>query len=1138
MLPTAIAIILSLAALDAARAQSGGPAQPAAGAQEPLANTPAAPASTRGTPLLWPSEEGFAISAADVEASEGPRGRTVVFEGDVTLEREDARLTADHGFYAEARNEVVLYGGVSGTDGGAAIRADTLRYFREPDLAVLIGRASYADTAATVTADRIEFFRAEGVAVCLGNAVALDAERTSELRAERILYDFGRSEARASGEPVLTTYKDDGEIDATLSADVVELARDSNTLRAYGAVGIVRGDVRAGARVVTLSDDDTMFLEGGPFVAEGTDQLSGERIFVSAPDGELSRVLVTGGALASYRIEPATPGGELERGTVTGDTLTMFFEDGEPILTVVRGSAGSEHIVGALGERNAVSARELTVLFSDGRIERAVFRGDAAGAYHFLPGEGGESPLLPAGSGGGEADTAAATAAAQPDTAALESVRYRAAQITYYVGRNRIVLGDGATVEYKGTVLRADEVVFDPDTEVLSASGSPDFSDEGERLVGDTLAYNLKRRTGSVIQGATAFEDGLYYGERIERDTDGSLRVRGGVYTTCSAARPHYRLVSHRMRIYLDDKVVARPVILYIGDLPVFALPFYVFPIRRGRQSGFLIPQIEFGFSEDQGKFIRNFGYYWAPNDYWDVTAWADYYDQTRWIAHLQTRYALRYALSGSVEASLMEETLGGKRRWDLALDHRQELGRNWTAGASGDFRSDATYASDANQSIQESLNRSLHSQLWMRGRWSGLSTGVTLDRREELDEDSVVELLPKVELSGSQRPLLSVPDATGGIRGWLGRVSYSWDARAVNDRRRAGGEATVRQAVGAGLSLRTSSKLMGWLGVSPHASLRQNWYDRDRSGNRLPSRFTYGAGVSASTTIYGTFFPGVGSLEGVRHIVEPSATYAWTPDLAGYFLEDGRDRFYTPSGFGGTPRASEAVSVSLVNKLQLKVRDGEAVRKLDNFLRLSLSSAYDLRADADRWSDIASRAELRPGGALSVSWDARHDAYTGRIGSSSITATISLSGESPAGSEVPVGAVPGEAESPLDQLRRSIADRSSSDAPGRRPWDASVTFRYARGADPDDATYWADGTAALSLARGWRINWSFHYDIREREVASQEYVIHRDLHCWEAEFVRRYYAGEWEYYFRINVKALPDIQLETGSKSLYRTVR
>jgi lipopolysaccharide assembly outer membrane protein LptD (OstA) len=1111
MLPIAIAILCALAALGPARAQPGAPA-------------------------LWPSDDGFTISALDVEVGEGPGGRTAVFEGNVTLEREGARLVAEHGLYREARREVVLYGGVSGTDEGATVAADTLRYFRESDLAVLIGRASYADTAASVTADRIEFFRAEGIAVCVGNAVAVDAERTSELRAARILYDFDRSEARASGDPVLTTYTDDGEVDATLSADVVELARGANALRAYGRVGIVRGDVRAGARVVTLfRDDDTMFLEGDPYVAQETDQLSGERIFVAAPDGELSRVLVTGRALASYRIEPKDPGGELERGTVAGDTLTMFFENGEPVLTVVHGRAESEHVVGASGERNAVSAKELTVLFSEGEIERAVFRGEAAGAYRFLPEESGESVPEAAGPVAGEADTAAV---ARADTAALESVRYRASQITYYVGRNRIVLGGGATVEYKRTVLTADEVIFDPETEVLSASGNPDFSDEGERLVGDALSYDLNGQTGTVVEGATTFEDGLYYGDRIERYTDGSLKVRGGVYTTCSATVPHYRLESHRMRIYLDDKVVARPVILYIGDLPVVALPFYVFPIRKGRQSGFLIPQIELGFSADKGKFIRNFGYYWAPNDYWDVSAWADYYDQTRWIAHLQTRYARRYALSGAVEASFMEETLGGNRRWDLTLDHRQELGRNWTAGASGDFRSDATYASDANQSIQQSLNRSLHSQLWFRGRWSGLSTGVTLDRREELDEGSVTELLPKVELSGSQRPILSVPEGTTGIRAWLEKVSYNWDARAVNDRRRTGGETTVHQAAGLGLSLRTSTKLMGWLGMSPHASFTQNWYDRDKSGNRFPSRFTYGAGVSASTTIYGTFFPRVGPLDGVRHIIEPSATYSWTPDLTRYFDEGGADRFYAFSGFGSTPRASEAVSVSLVNKLQLKVRDGGDVRKLDSFARLSVSSAYDLRADAERWSDIVSRAEVRPGNVLSMSWDARHDPYTGRIGNSSLTATISLTGESPAAGEFTGGAPPGGTESPLDELRRSIAERSAADAPGRRPWDASVTFRYARGANRDDETYWADGTAALSLTAGWRINWSVHYDLKEKEVASQEYVIHRDLHCWEAEFVRRYYAGEWEYYFRINVKALPDIQLEAGSKSLYRTVR
>ncbi len=104
--------------------------------------------------------------------------------------------------------------------------------------------------------------------------------------------------------------------------------------------------------------------------------------------------------------------------------------------------------------------------------------------------------------------------------------------------------------------------------------------------------------------------------------------------------------------------------------------------------------------------------------------------------------------------------------------------------------------------------------------------------------------------------------------------------------------------------------------------------------------------------------------------------------------------------------------------------------------------------------------------------------------------------------------------------------------------WDAGLTFRYSRGADPDQSTYWLDGDLALSLTANWRVNYSVHYDVKEQEVASQEYSLYRDLHCWEAQFTRRYYDGEWQYYFRVSVKALPEIQAETGQKTLQRGVR
>lgn len=1067
-----------------------------------------------------PPEDGFLITADSVEGSEGPRGRVIHLEREVTVRRGEATLVGDHGVYYESEGIAVVFGDVHGLDEGSSISCDTLRYFRELDRALLIGNASYGDTSGVTTADRIDVYRRERKAVCAGNAVAVDHEGTSELRARRIIYDFDRNEARASGDPVLTTFGEGGEVEGTLSASLIEFLPAEDRVCAFGGVRIVTGDVRAAARVAVLArEGDSVELTGDPSVDQEGDVLTGARILVFAPEGELARVVSTGGAKAAYEVDVAE-GEEPQHGHVAGDTLTMHFEAGDPVLTTVRGNATSEHAVGIAGERNTVSSREIDVVFADGRIRRVVFRRNAAGTYVFLPEETGSEP-------------------AAPDSVALDSVAYRADRIDYYVARNRIVLLGNSQVEYKDTVLIADEVEYDPNAQILSAFGSPDLREKSDRLAGQALAYDLSQQSGVVARGVTTFEDGLYSGEKIARDADGTLMVGGGVYTTCADDPPHYRLVSHRMKVYLNDKVIARPVILYIGEIPVFALPFYVFPIRRERHSGFLIPQVELGITESGGRFVRNFGYYWAPTDYFDVSLWGDYYEQTKWIGHAEARYKLRYVLSGSVNASFMEEMLNNRRRWDMKLSHRQEFGRHWTAGASGDFRSDATYASDTFQTIEESVNRSLHSQLWLRGRWSGVSAGVTLDRLEQLDRDQVSELLPKIDVTASQRPLASAGNEAGAVSRLLSKVSYSWDARVVNDKDRVEDQLDIRQAAGVGLSLRGSGKVLGWLNVSPRASARQSWYDRDKAGHRFAGRLTYDAGLSMGTTVYGTFFPRLGPLQALRHIVEPSASYAWTPEFSDYFAADGSDRFYTLTGFGSTPRARKAVNLSLVNKLQVKLGSGEESRKIDNLLRLSMSTSYNFEAEGHRWGGLSSGLEVRPDRAVMVRWNTRHDTEDGSLQSSNLTTTVSLTGREPLVSDAPwEDRVAGAGRSPVAELRSDFARQSDAARPGLRPWDLSATFRYSRGADPQNSTYWADGQAALSLTRNWRVNYRIHYDLKEREVASQEYTIYRDLHCWEAQFTRRYYEGEWQYYFRVNVKALPEIQAETGRKHLKKSVR
>ncbi len=1103
--------------------------------------------------LAAPDEPGpdqFMITAGRVEAEEGPRGRVVRLAENVTITRLGTTLRGARGIYYEAEGHAVVFGDVTGEDDGRAIRCDTLDYFLDTDVVLLRGNASYSDTSGTTTADRIHMLREENVAVCRGNVRSRD-DATFELLAGSLVYDFDTGEGRASREPVLSIYDDEGAREAKLTADVIEFSRTPDGIRAFGGVTMEREDITARARTSSLVRDGGIVLMGDPSVQQGEDGLTGDLIRISTDDGEVSRVVSIGNARATYHIEPDEPGEESSRGVVGGDTLTMFMDEGQPVLTTVRGHAESEHYVGASGERNFVTSDAIDLMFAEGRIKRVTCRGQASGTYSF-PREG-ETPAdsLEALTAETPADSLEALTAETPadslealtveapaDSLALETIVYHSDEISYYVVRNRIALTGAAQIDYQSTVLLADEIMFDPGEQVLEASGNPDLREGADRLVGGRLGYDLRGKVGSIDDGVTAFEDGLYYGDHIVREEDGTLRVRGGTYTTCSDPEPHFSLVSHRMKIYVNDKVVAKPVILYIGKIPVLALPFYVFPIRKERHSGFLLPQLELGITEGEGRFVRNFGYYWAPSDYWDVSMWADYYEQTKWIGHVETRYKRRYALSGNVKASFMEELLYNKRRWDLKFSHRQELGRVWTAGASGDFRSDATYASDSNQNIQESVNRSLHSQMWIRGRWSSHTLGVTLDRREQLDADTVSELLPKIDVTATQQPLVGPERELPSYVSWLKKVTLGWSARAVNDRDRAGDETVVHQGVGVSGSLRGTGKFLGWLNLSPRLSFRQDWYDRDKSGTRFPGRFTYDAGLSARTTVYGTFFPDRLGLSALRHIVEPSASFSWTPEFTEYFDEGGLDRFYTFGGFGSTPRSKRSVSLSIVNKLQVKLGSGESERKIDNLVRLSTSTSYDLKKDDLPWSDLVTGLEVRPGPAVSMRWNARHDAYDGAIKNSTVTATVSLRGQPSAVSAEPWEDRVIQTDSPAEQLRRELAAQSMGSLPGEKAWDGSLTFRYSRGADPANASYWVDGGLAFSPSKHWRLNYSLHYDLDEREVASQEYTIYRDLHCWEAQFTRRYYDGEWQYYFRISVKALPEIKAETGKRFIQRAVR
>ncbi|UCE27331.1 MAG: LPS-assembly protein LptD, partial [Candidatus Coatesbacteria bacterium] len=194
--------------------------------------------------------------------------------------------------------------------------------------------------------------------------------------------------------------------------------------------------------------------------------------------------------------------------------------------------------------------------------------------------------------------------------------------IEYLIKDDTVVLYNDAKVEYQDMVLTAEEIRYISEEDLVIAEGRAVLEDAGDVHLGERMAYDLELERGVVYEGTTEAVTGFYKGRRIKKTGEKTICAEWGSFSTCELANPHYRFWSPKLKIYLDDKVVARPAVMFGGDVPVVPVPYYFFSLRRDRHSGFLPPYIRYYRG---GSFTVNNGFYWAINDFSDATFYLDY---------------------------------------------------------------------------------------------------------------------------------------------------------------------------------------------------------------------------------------------------------------------------------------------------------------------------------------------------------------------------------------------------------------------------------------------------------------------------------------------------------------------------------
>lgn len=633
---------------------------------------------------------------------------------------------------------------------------------------------------------------------------------------------------------------------------------------------------------------------------------------------------------------------------------------------------------------------------------------------------------------------------------------YDAHLIDNYVDSRLTVLIGDAVVKYKGMTLEAGKITVDWNRHLLTAEALPDslalpdttsetnslprpasdsippgrekiarglpiFSDGSDRMTGEMMEFNFETEKGRVTRGRTEFEDGKYSGQQIKRLTGNTLNVSHGVFTTCDLAQdPHFHFSSRRMKIMVNDKVVARPIIMYLGKIPVAVLPFGVFPTRPGRHSGLIVPR--FGQSIREGRYLRELGYYWAASEYWDARMTVDYYDRSGWFAKAGVDYAWRYHFFGRLSGSLTRRSFAdgiNERRWDMAVSHSQNLGATARLSASGFFVSDNSFYRDFSFNQDQRLTRRLRSLATFNKSWPEAKNNISINVSEErdLEDGSLQRLLPQVSFYYGQRQIFGGGSGSvkaGGSsqrqsedRRWYENIYIDFSSTANNTQTKRVTTVTADSTVTTedtkrsashrfNLRLNSPKKYFGWLFLSQGVNLSEDWFDRtteydqDDSTRAIASRvergfaarhiFSYSA--TANTKIYGTFAPRLGPVKALRHVVSPFVSFSYQPDFSdpkwGYYEEfvnasgatDRRDRF------GGTPRGKRSsLTLQLQNLFQMKTGPDDKEKKIDLF-NLDFSTGYNFAAKEFRLSDLNTSFRANPSQNVSINMGATHSFY------------------------------------------------------------------------------------------------------------------------------------------------------------------
>lgn len=595
--------------------------------------------------------------------------------------------------------------------------------------------------------------------------------------------------------------------------------------------------------------------------------------------------------------------------------------------------------------------------------------------------------------------------------------------ISISLGQQKLYLYNNAAIEYQDIKLNANYVEFDLATSTSFASGmidsagkvtgKPKFNKGQSEFDFDTMHYNFKTQKAIIKDIITKQGDGYLHSTTTKRLADGEIHIQKGKYTTCDAEHPHFYIRLTKAISIPDEKIVSGPAYLVIEDMPLpLALPFGFLPNTINRASGFIFPT--YGEEIYRGFYLRNGGWYFALNDYIDMTLLGSIYSRGTWGITGTSTYRVKYKYSGTLNFEFVKNRINddpdfnATKDFRISWNHSQDPKANPTRKFSANVNfSTSSYEKNQSYNLNDYLTNTKTSSISYSKTWPGSPFNLTAKLgHSQNDINHTFNLtLPSMTFNIDRLyPFRGKND--DGKYNWFEKIQISYSAKLDNLITSTDSTFFTKRTLESmrngfyhsiPISL-TGIKLFKYINITPSVSyngvLYTSYLEKSTASDAslfldnsiitdTINKITYAhsittsLGISASPKLYGMYVSDKPDayIAAVRHVLTPGASINFTPDMSKIMPDYYRTLVYPYSitkpvqykeysiyenYIYGTPTLngrSGSISLSLNNNLEMKLRPRNdttsQLKKVSLLDNLNFSASYNPFATSYHWSTM-----------------------------------------------------------------------------------------------------------------------------------------------------------------------------------------